>query len=141
MGLDIKQFQAGLDFFAQEEVPKEFKRRQIEIMIYAYKLVQDRTPVYKGPDFPGGHAASNWRLSTIVKDDVLGTRSAPTRNIPTETIRQYLTPMKVGETLWLYNNVPYMVYLDAGTSMQAPAYFIEICIEDTINYMNSRGWT
>jgi hypothetical protein len=121
-------------------IGEEHKRRQIEIMIFLYNAVQSRTPVYKGPDFPGGHAASNWRVSTILKDDVVGTRSKPTRKIPTETIRGYLSSMKAGQFLWLFNNVYYMEFLNAGSSMQAPAYFIEISIEDAKNFMASKGW-
>ena len=115
MGLDyVGEFVARLKDFVDNEIPREFKRRQVETIMFLYSRLVYYTPVRTG------HARANWRVSAFrIREGVLktrGTKERPADTISTESIRQNLTNMVQGDKssqgisqpIWVYNNVHYI---------------------------------
>ena len=143
---DFAEFQKDLDHFAEVEVPTQFKRRQIEIILFLFRRVVHYTPVHdptlgKDKNIPGGHARSNWQVDTLINNNVLGTRQEPIELIDEETIRGNLSKMRVGEKLYVFNNVRYIQALEDGNSIDpSKGYMVLQAIEEVKEYMATKGW-
>ncbi len=76
-----------------------------------------------------GHARNNWLTTTGAPGQ--GTPNAPDRTGSAATTQLTNTgvAVKVDETAYVTNNVPYIGRLNAGHSKQAPAGFIEKAVE------------
>lgn len=150
MGLIINEFKEGLNQFLEKEVPQEWMRRQIEIIIFLFNDIREHTPV--APDkgsFKGGFARYNWRVTmNTPPTDVLGKRGSPPQKRSLESIRQSLSTMKRGlrsyqkaaDVLYVYNNVPYVTFLEHGWSDQAPEGMVMQGIENTRAFIRNKGW-
>ena len=135
MGIALDQFQLDLNAFVIDEVPKEFKRRHIEIIIYLYNQILEGMPVRTG------HAKGNWRVSMHTPGNgVLGIDGEGVLSRPTESIRGDMDTMKVGDIIWIYNNVHYMTYIEDGSPNNPPRLVVASAIENTRMYIASRGW-
>jgi hypothetical protein len=97
--------------------------------ISAFRAVSDLvfvTPV------DSGRARSAWSLNTskVLIDSQEGSLA------PTPTVRLGPVPTDKIETLYITNGTPYIQDLNAGSSMQAPARFIETTVS---KYFNVKG--
>lgn len=93
------------------------------------EFVANATPVKTG------QAAGNWQttINTPSSSWTAGNSSAA------EAIaqaREALTSLAIGQTVYISNNVPYIVELNQGSSAQAPAGFVEL---STLSAMNVAG--
>lgn len=97
--------------------------------ISAFRAVSDlvfTTPV------DSGRARSAWSLNTskVLIDSQEGSLA------PTPTVRLGPVPTDKIETLYITNGTPYIQDLNAGSSMQAPARFIETTVS---KYFSIKG--
>jgi hypothetical protein len=148
------QFQKDLERFTKEEIPVEFKRRQIEIIIYLFNRIRWHTPIapndsqWKG--FKGGFAITNWRVTmNLPPSNTVGEYGKPTRMRTTEEIRGQFDTMKQGsgssqgifDYLWIFNNVHYIQALENGHSKQFPRErMVAMSIDETVTYFQTKGW-
>lgn len=74
-----------------------------------------------------GRARNNWNadLNTV---DASTTEEANRSATGTEKITQALSGYKDGDTVYISNNLPYIVPLNNGHSTQAPAGFVEAAV-------------
>jgi hypothetical protein len=154
---NLRQFQTDLNIFSEREVPTEYKRRQIEIIIFLFRKIRERCPVapdnsqWKG--FKGGFALTNWRVSmNNPPNDTIGKYGNPTRLRTENEVRSQFDSMKQGslvekfgnkgafDILWVFNNVHYIPALENGWSDQAPNGMVAIAIEETKLFIQSKGW-
>lgn len=154
MGTNTKQFQADLNKFVNEEIPREIKRRQIECMVFLWKAVRARTPVLTE------HAKRNWRITLgMIPRGELGKRYSNSPGGTTavgpseEQIRNQMGMLPLGSSVQgfgnkgrsalatLFNNVSYMQALADGHSSQAPAgYIIEGAMDELRTFIATKGW-
>lgn len=88
----------------------------------------DRTPIDKG------RAVSNWRvgLNYEPRGEIdahlpghLGSTSGVNRSTTKSIALSHISARVTGQTIYIVNNVRYMVYLNQGWSDQAPAGFVD----------------
>jgi hypothetical protein len=60
---------------------------------------------------------------------VAGSTAAEAHRIAMDAAKQIAGQIKLGNKVWLSNNVPYIRQLNAGSSQQAPAMFVEKAAE------------
>lgn len=154
MGMEVKPFMEQLIKFSEEEVPKEWMRREIEVIIFLFERIRYWTPVAEDdsewPGFKGGHARANWRVTiNTIPDNIVGKRGTPAKLLSESTIRQNLSRIGQGtaskqgraDTIWIFNNVHYVQYLENGHSKQAPAgRMVAMSVEETRNFIRQKGW-
>lgn len=115
------------------DAPRRFKRLAIDVgtnvevvvrrvAILAFQGVVLATPVLTG------RARSGWDVSVggPVEVERGGIRS-PGEII--QTGREAVNAYRLGSSIWLSNNVPYIVPLNSGHSAQAPSGFVQIAIQ------------
>lgn len=105
------------------------------------KMVQLNTALvenlYEDTPVDTGFARSNW-IPTIGApfSDVFGDRDTNVSDARQEAglaeLKGY-TPTQLAKSLWIANNVKYIKLLNAGTSSQAPAAFVERAISISIS--------
>lgn len=77
-----------------------------------------------------GQASSNWitSLGAPVQHYNPVSKSAPLANGPGVSqaqVRAAVAPVRGGQTIWIANNVPYIVELNRGSSSQAPRDYVD----------------
>lgn len=157
--LNKQQFQKDLDTFANEVVPREFVRRQIDAILFlryrltAYTKLADAT----------GHAGNNWIVTVdSEKPKERGKSLKSWQTEPTtatyqtnQEIRDELTGFKIGartlslSTFWLTNMASrkekggghfyYLQSLVDGNSEKIPMGFTDICIAETRDFIRTQG--
>lgn len=107
-----------------------------QTMLLARKSVTAATPI------DTGHARSNWVLSVGAPyQSIDGSRqqvSTAVQEAGDARVAKYTgKDIKAGRRIYLKNNVPYMMYLDKGSSPQAKAGFIAKALlsRDAARYM------
>jgi hypothetical protein len=76
-----------------------------------------------------GHAKSNWIPSVGTADrSVHGSQEAVSTSSQTTGLGELKT-LKLGQPIFISNNVDYLEDLNDGSSRQAPAGFVEIAIQ------------
>jgi len=148
MGMNVANFKQALDEFSEQEIPYQWKRQTIDIIVFLFVTIKARNP------WLTGHSHNNWSVSigtpTIEergeRDEP--NRSTTARDISEQQVRVQLGAMKQGwgakqgnfDIVWVYNNVPYVQALENGHSGQAPEGFIGIAIEETRTYIQMRRY-
>lgn len=142
---DLAPFQKELNTFIEEEVPREWKRRVIDIICFLHDAISSSNPVAgrdpnarREKNVPGGFSKNNWLVDTSISSKVFGSRENPPKGLSDDDIRDKLAILrnKNPEIVWIYNNVRYVRYLEDGSSQQAPYGFISLSIEETRAYMD-----
>jgi len=87
-----------------------------------------------------GWASNNWVLTIgTFSPDPLGTRE----NFSTAQMNDGLSSLlnwKVDKgTIYITNNVPYISFLNEGTSMQAPPGYVDAIIQRRVDEFNAKG--
>ena len=102
-----------------------------EIGVEVTRQLIDRTPV------DTGWAQSNW-IGTLDRpfQTTAGTRKeAEAGRLDTRTAFEGIQSFRrnrIGQRIWITNNVPYIVLLNQGSSRQAPPMFVETAIANGI---------
>ena len=134
---NLREFNAGLDDFADNEVP-EFVEMAVRRVAFAIdRALVMSTPVgnpdlWKRPapkGYVGGRARANW-IPTL---NVPATAESGKKDQQGSATIALLSPVaqrfRLGDTIWLSSNIPYIVRLNEGHSTQAPSGFVEMAIE------------
>jgi hypothetical protein len=110
--------------WAKERTPEEIKKFQRYIVIEALRRLVLKTPV------DTGRARGNWQVTIA---DIPEGETGTTDTAGQDTIAtgiQALQSLGVYQIVYITNNVPYIVYLENGTSKQAPQGMVRITIEE-----------
>lgn len=157
--LNKQQFQKDLDAFADNVIPREFIRRQIDAILF----LRTRLVTYTKQADATGHAGNNWIVT--VDNEVPKERGKSLRSWQTEPttatfqtnqeIRDELTGFKIGartlslSTFWVTNMASrkekdgghfyYLQSLVDGNSEKIPMGFTDICIAETRDFIARQG--
>lgn len=101
--------------------------KQRRIVLFAMTLHRElvlHTPILTGK------AKAEWQigLDSEPNAELLGRTRPPTKvdyDTYAQAAEQTLQTYQSGQTIYIVNNAPYIAALNAGSSRQAPAYFIE----------------
>ncbi len=125
---EIKKFQLDLSAFADKAgVNAEVVIRKIALDLFT--AIVKRTPV------DTGRARSSWTLGI---DNVLSTvakktkskRSAGSATNKALGQTKKLSRYRIGQSIFIVNNLEYIVFLEDGTSDQAPFGMVKLAIAD-----------
>jgi hypothetical protein len=118
------------------ELDKSVDKVIKEVASIVGDTVRERTPIDKGV------ARDNWRTalnSPIKEAEYLHdgeSRREWTRQVPIS--KKVVGDYKKGDIIYITNNVDYMEKLNAGSSRQAPANFIDHAISAGLNIIRNR---
>lgn len=134
---NLREFNAGLDDFANNEVP-EFVSMAVRRVAFAIdRALVMSTPVgnpdlWKRPapkGYVGGRARANWiptlNVPATAESGRKDKQGAATIGLLAPVAQKY----RIGDTIFLSNSVPYIVRLNEGHSTQAPSGYVEMAIE------------
>lgn len=134
---NLREFNAGLDDFADNEVP-EFVEMAVRRVAFAIdRALVMSTPVgnpdlWKRPapkGYVGGRARANWIPTLNTPSQVPSERKDKQGSATIALLAPVTQNYKIGDTLWLSNSLPYIVRLNEGHSTQAPSGYVEMAIE------------
>lgn len=123
MSSNIKEFNAVVDRFTMK-VPDKALALHKKIAFQALRSVVMKNPVQTG------RSRGNWQVSTgepaqgaVDTIDKDGAATISKGLAALEGLKPY-------EIVYISNNVPYIVYLEEGSSQQAPAGMVAVTIEE-----------
>lgn len=134
---NLREFNAGLDDFANNEVP-EFVSMAVRRVAFAIdRALVMSTPVgnpdlWKRPapkGYVGGRARANWIPTLNTPSMVPSERKDKQGSASIALLAPVTQQYRIGDTLWLSNSLPYIVRLNEGHSTQAPSGYVEMAIE------------
>jgi len=146
MAGDLSQFIVGLDAWGakvREDVAKTV--RQLAFAIDRELVL--RTPVgnpelwaanrgkkrgdrgFVGRNYTGGRARANWLPSLDVPSDATVDQPDPSGTQTMARMGQVTARFRLGQRIWISNNLDYIQRLNEGHSTQAPAGFVEAAIQ------------
>ena len=117
----------GNAIFVTRELEKFTSRQVISVARRLTLNLRAATPK------KSGFAASNWLPSLGANNGIAGSKRLVTfadQNAGLSEIRSYRITRT--EAPRVTNNVPYIDLLNSGSSLQAPAGFVEACVADAI---------
>lgn len=85
-----------------------------------------------------GAARANWRPALNAQPIVPVTRTDPTGAATVARIATVARQMRAGDTFYLSNNLPYITALNAGSSPQAPANFVQDAVATAVRTVTRR---
>ena len=80
----------------------------------------DRTPVDTGA------AKFHWFVRALPYERFDETRTDPSGSRPKTDAKRDVRLFRIGQTVWIVNSAPYFVYLEHGSSKQAPSGVVAI---------------
>ena len=135
---NLKEFNAGLDQFAKKDV-EGFASMAVRRVAFAVdRAIVMGTPVgnpslwkRKAPKgYVGGRARANWipTLGTPYTGTVdrIDKQGAATIALLVPVTADF----KLGDTIWISNNLPYIIPLNESHSTQAPIGYVEIAVQE-----------
>lgn len=127
--MSAAKFVAELENIAESRIPLATSQAVRATGLTIYGSLIDN-PDNGGTPIKTGYARSSWNIST---GQPVGKLAAPTRDkngsySPDSSPQLQITKEKI-EDIYITNAVPYIVFLNQGSSKQAPAMFIERAIE------------
>lgn len=115
--------------------------RGVTRLVQTVSIAVDQALVLSTP-VDTGRARSNWIVSTgqptsevippYAPGENLGTGEGANANAALEQGRQEAENYRLGQTLFITNNLPYIGRLNDGSSAQAPAMFVEEAIQEGV---------
>tara|TARA_R100001443_G_scaffold95266_2_gene101710 strand:- start:802 stop:1194 length:393 start_codon:yes stop_codon:yes gene_type:complete len=118
--LNAKNFNVSLDNFRGDTLEAVTKKKRL-IGLKVLRGVVLKTPV------DTGRARANWQLSiNIPKTDVKKT----TNNTAVADGNRTLKTIKLGEDIYITNNLPYIGRLERGHSKQAPRGMVALTLAE-----------
>jgi hypothetical protein len=126
-----------------EAMKREVEETIIEFVTEITALLTEKTP------FETGHARFNWLpswgapIETVageVKEGKGGKRrSVGAKGEQKKLLDKILRYRLTDGDVFISNNVPYIVFLNYGTSEQAPRNYVQACVDQGIAIVNGRG--
>lgn len=113
------EFAAAVDVFARDLVPRQVATLQRKIALQALRSVVLKTPV------DTGRARGNWQtaIGQTTEDEKLMAD-------PVGEGESVLRHVGFYQIVFLFNNVNYIIYLEDGTSEQAPNGMVQLTLEE-----------
>lgn len=127
MGFSIKTNAASFRAAMESKAANLKVGKQRRIVLFAmtmHRELVNSTPILTGK------ARAEWQIGLDEEptNELLG-RTRPPTEVDYETYaqaaQQRLEGFQSGQTIYIVNNAPYITALNAGSSLQAPALFIE----------------
>lgn len=118
---NIVQFELELSKFIQKLLPEQVVIFHQKVHNLILKSVTLKNPV------DTGFSRQNWQSGLSPNDDVVG-NYGPAYGFP--EVPPNLDDLKAYAVTYLWNNTPYIVYLEEGHSEQAPEGFVELALEE-----------
>ena len=117
----FRQFTKSVDDFGRVHLPEQFVVFQKKIALEVFVRVVRRTPV------DTGRARGGWQISIDnIPSEETGSTSAPGEN---EALSA-LAGLGQNQTVFISNNVPYILFLEEGSSTQAPNGMLALALQD-----------
>lgn len=113
------EFNALVDEFAGQFVPDQVTLFQKRIALEALRKIVLRTPV------DTGRARGNWQTTIGAAPESESLQADPIQ-AGVNAIHQ----LGAFSIVFVSNNVPYIIYLEDGTSQQAPAGMVQLTLEE-----------
>ena len=112
---DLREFERALKRFAEQELPEAVAEASRDLATRLLDGVVTRTPV------DTGLARANWQVT--VGRPAIGTLTGTDKDGRRTRSRGRRVIASAGpfETIWIVNNLPYVVELEQGSSAKAPA--------------------
>lgn len=147
---NLREFNAGLDQFYKVEVVGEASAMVRRVAFAVDRALVLGTPVgnpdlwkannqpkkirrgakgYAGKGYVGGRARANWIPTLNVPFNGTVGRQDGQGAATIGLLAPVSAAFKLGDTVWISNNLPYIEALNNGHSTQAPAGFVELAIE------------
>jgi len=112
--MNLDEFSVRITKIAAE-IPVKVSDSVVDAAMAGSKVMVNSTPVLTG------RARGGWRASLGAPGSEGSTVLDPSSDATHAAMVSASDKKKPGEPLALYNNVPYIIYLDAGSSAKAPA--------------------
>lgn len=135
--VSLKKFKDSLNKFASKSAEEVGKDMHLAVGQYVYEKIILRTPVLTG------HARHNWYATVNTQWDieregvfggsVTGEPITGNERAMWADTRNQIRRMPLGQTIWICNNVPYILRLESGTwSAKAPQGMVEITLREVL---------
>ena len=118
----LRDLQKEVDTFVKDLVPEKIVLLQKKLSFQALTLIVKKTPV------DTGRARGNWQVTIDF---------APINSIDNTSIAEVfskanteLSKLKPFQNVYITNNVEYVIYLEEGSSSQAPYGMVAISIQE-----------
>lgn len=115
-----------------KQVEENSSKAAVEAALLISQTVIVATPV------DTGRARANWfaNIGTPITQESDGTDPSGAATIARNA---GIIPIKLpGQTIFLSNNLPYIQFLNEGSSAQAPAMFVEQAIATAVRFLRTR---
>jgi hypothetical protein len=147
---NLREFNAGLDQFYKVEVVGEASAMVRRVAFAVDRALVMGTPVgnpdlwkannvpkkinrgkkgYTGKGYVGGRARANWIPTLGTPYNGMVERKDRQGAATIALLAPITADFRLGTTVWISNNLPYMDRLNNGHSTQAPVGFVEMAIE------------
>lgn len=135
---NLKEFNAGLDQFYKKDV-EGFASMAVRRVAFAVdRAVVMGTPVgnpslwkRKAPKgYVGGRARANWIPTLGVPNTGTVDRIDKQGAATIALLAPVTADFRLGQTIWISNNLEYIVPLNNGHSTQAPAGYVEMAVQE-----------
>lgn len=137
----IREFRRKVKKFTKKVAPSKFERFLKSIVIQLWAGFIEGTPVgntvnwktrYPPTDYVGGRARGNWQMTINHRAqgiiDTIDPDGMKTMNEGLKVLAN-LPNNGIGVTIWMTNNLPYIVALENGHSTQKPVGWIGLTIQ------------
>jgi len=115
-------------------VDGSFEKVVRKACIDLYRAIVEKTPV------KFGRAKASWSLATSHASDVHDNEDGYSFNEIDQIIQENVSGFKLSvhdSTVFIYNNIEYIEYLENGTSKQAPAGMVSISLVEFETFFNN----
>lgn len=142
-GISAAQFRKSLARYSKKVEEQIVAEVHGVVVREIHKRILERTPVLTGK------ARRNWNLSfnapdPEITDEVAGVKTTGEPITASERARAQQTLVnikfaKIGGTMWIANFLPYIWFLENGSSLKAPEGIVEGAIQGALEDIQSKG--
>lgn len=132
---NVVQFNLEVQDFIDKLVPDQFAIFMRKVTLDMLGRIVLRTPV------DTGHCRLNWQVGTVTNEDELPRDGADTGVVfaDARAAVDALQGKAAYAIVYIFNNTPYVVYLEEGWSKQAPSGFVGVTVEEFRTLLQKAG--
>ncbi len=122
---NLQEFNKELDAAVKDMEEKQFKPFIKKIALTLLARIVLKNPV------DTGRSRGNWQTEINFNndDEVVNGKSRGPQDVINECLNK-LANFTIGATIRIFNNVPYIIFLENGSSKQAPRGMVAISVEE-----------
>jgi hypothetical protein len=121
----VKEFSDAIEEFATQLVPESLILMQKKLVLDLLAGVVRKTPV------DTGRARGNWQVEVgSVPQGVRNDRDGESEEAIIQAASENLRSLGFAQVVWVANNLEYVVFLEDGSSEQAPAGMLRVTLEE-----------